>query len=240
MKKILFFAIITLLVFSCSNNQSELKLFNPKNLRTQHFLINPAKDTTLFGFRGGLFSIEKGSFDGEGLIDIEIKEAYSPSEIVYAGLTTESDDRLLESGGMIYFNARRKGKQVKLLKPVDISIPTNYVNKEMQLFKGEEKADGSINWKEPELLNSSMNKSPVDTGLFLFQAKCASCHQLYQDATGPQLSGIEERINDRRVLRTYIRNPAAMMAENTYFQCLKSKYASMMTGFPDLQTRILI
>ena len=179
MKKILFFAILTLLVFSCSNNQSELKLFNPKNLRTQHFLINPAKDTTLIGFRGGLFSIEKGSFDGEGLIDIEIKEAYSPSEIVYAGLTTESDGRLLESGGMVYFNAKQKGKQIQLLKPVDISIPTNYINKEMKLFKGEEKADGSINWQEPELLDSSMNKSPIDTGLFLFQAKCASCHQLF-------------------------------------------------------------
>jgi hypothetical protein len=92
MKKTFFFLALTgLIVLSCTNNSSDLKLFNSKNLRTQHFSINPKMDTTIFGLRGGIFSIEKESFEGEGPIDIEVKEAYSPAEIVYAGLTTESD-----------------------------------------------------------------------------------------------------------------------------------------------------
>ena len=237
MKKFFFIAITALVFFSCSNNRPDNRLFNPENLRVQHFIINPKTDTTLFGIRGGLFSIEKGSFEGDGNIDIEIKEAYSPSEIVYAGLTTESDGRLLESGGMIYFNAKRNGKMVSLLKSVGISIPTNYVNKEMKLFKGEEKADGSINWKHPEPIDSTINMSPIDTGKILFESKCVSCHNLFKDGTGPSLAFLEERVNDRAVLKAFIRNPSATMSENIYFQCQKAKYGSMMTSFANLSDR---
>ncbi|MEO6611194.1 MAG: cytochrome c [Chitinophagaceae bacterium] len=238
MKKLLLILLcLVFLFFSCSDNKSVPGLFNPKNLRTQHFKINPNTDTTLFGLRGGLFSIEKGSFSGNGPVEIEIKEAYSPAEIVYAGLTTESDGQLLESGGMVYFNAKRNGKQVKLIKPVSISIPTNYVNKEMKVFKGEEKADGTVNWTDPEPIDSSINISPIDTGKVLFEIKCASCHNLYKETTGPSLLFVEERINDRNVLRSFIRNPAQTMQENVYFQCQKAKYGSMMTAFPDLSDR---
>lgn len=233
-KLLLLLALPVLLVLSCSDNKSGSRLFNVQNLRTQYFSINPTIDTTLFGLRGGIFSIEKGSFEGESSIDIEIKEAYSPSEIVYAGLTTESDGRLLESGGMVYFNAKRNGKQAKLLKPVDISIPTHYVNDEMKLFKGEENSDGSVNWKDPEPLDSSINISPIDTAERLFMGKCASCHSIFKDGTGPALAGVEERLNDRTILRSFIQDPGAVMAENLYFQCQKLKFGSMMTGFPDL------
>jgi Cytochrome c len=236
MKKIFFFlALIGLIFLSCTNNSSYQKLFNTKNLRTQRFSIDPKADTTLFGLRGGIFSIKKGSFEGDGPIDIDIKEAYSPAEIVYAGLTTESNGRLLESGGMVYFNARRDNKQVKLLKSVSISIPTNYVSKEMKLFKGEEKSDETINWKDPEPLDSAINRSPVDTGKILFETKCASCHQLFKTVTGPVLAFVEDRINDRKVLKEFIRNPAAVMAKNSYFQCQKIQFGGiMMTAYPAL------
>ncbi len=236
-KSFILFFIIFIVFLSCSDNNPESKLFNPKNLRTQFFKINPARDTTIFGLRGGLFSIEKGSFEGTNPVEIEIKEAYSPSEIVYAGLTTESDGRLLESGGMVYFNAMQNGKQTKLLKSVGISIPTNYINKEMKLFKGEERPDGYINWKEPELLDSAINRSPIDTGKILFEGKCVSCHSLFKDKTGPLLAFVEERVNDRNTLRDFIRNPARSMQENIYFQCQKNKFGSMMTAFPDLSDR---
>jgi mono/diheme cytochrome c family protein len=238
MKKIFFFLALTgLIVLSCTNNNSDSKLFNSKNLRTQRFSINPKMDTTIFGLRGGIFSIEKESFEGEGPIDIEIKEAYSPAEIVYAGLTTESDGRLLESGGMVYFNAKRNNKQVKLLKSVGISVPTNYVNKEMKLFKGEEKLDRTINWKDPEPLDSAINKSPIDNGKVLFETKCISCHGLFKAVTGSALAFVEERVNDRNILRAFIKNPAAVMVENSYFQCKKNQYGSVMPAFPTLSNR---
>lgn len=237
MKKFLFSAMPVLIFFSCSNNKSDPKLFNSKNLRTQHFIINPNSDTIILGFRGGLFSIEKGSFEGDGPVDIEIKEAYSLREIVYGGLTTESDGHLLESGGMVYFNAKRNGKQAKLLKSVNISIPTNYINKDMQLFKGKKTADGNINWVDPEPLDFKTNPPSIDTGEVLFTTNCESCHQLFKDMTGPGLAGVEERVNDRSMLKAFIRNAVATIAENAYFQCQKNKYGSMHPLFPNLTDR---
>jgi hypothetical protein len=236
MKKIFFLlALIGLVILSCTNHNSDSKLFNSQNLRTQHFSIDPKTDTTLFGLRGGIFSIGKESFGGDGRIDIEIKEAYSPAVIVYAGLTTESNGRLLESGGMVYFNAKRNNKQVKLLKSVGISIPVNYVNKEMQLFKGEEKPDGTINWKDPEPLDSAINISPIDTGKVLFEAMCTSCHQLFRDVTGPALGFIEDRVNNRKILKEFIRNPIEVMAKNSYFACQRIQFGgNIMTAYPAL------
>src|SRR5260221_10194362 len=223
-----------LLALSCINNKGDKRIMNPQNLRSQYFKINPDIDTTLVGLRGGIFKIEKGSFDGKGILDIEIKEVYSPIEIAYAGLITESDGRLLESGGMIYFNAKRNGKQAKLLKSIDISIPTNYINKEMQLFKGKENADGNINWVEPKPLDFKSTPPAIDTGEVLFNTMCASCHQLFRDATGPALAGVEQRGNDRKVLKAFIRNPAAIISENNYFNCQKNKFGSMHPAFSNL------
>jgi len=237
MRKIfILFLVIISFFYSCSNKKNA-SVLNTSNLRAQYFKIDPETDTTIYGLRGGIFKIEKGSFDGTAPLEIEIKEVYSPIEMLYARLTTESDGRLLESGGMIYFNAKRKGSQLKLLKPINISIPTNYINKEMQLFKGEEKPDGTINWIDPEPLDTSINKPAIDTGKLLFDAKCANCHNLFTDLTGPKLAWVEERVNDRKTLRDFIRHPAAVMAENSYFLCQKYKFGSTMTGFRDLSDR---
>ena len=201
--------------------------------------MNPVSDTTLVGLRGGRFNIAGGSFAGSDPIDIEIKEVYSPIEILYAGLTTESGGRLLESGGMIYINASRNHELVELLKPIDVSIPADYVNEEMQLFKGEEKVDGSIDWVDPVMLDTNANRSSIDTGKGLFATYCASCHSMYTDLTGPALAGVEGRVNDRNILKAFIKNPAAVMAETPYFNCLKQQFGSVQPPFPDLTDRQL-
>src|SRR5690349_6090003 len=143
--RIFLLLLFSIALFSCSNQSKTKKIFNPNNLRSQYFSIDPSIENTLMGIRGGYFNIPAGSFDGDEPVNIEIKEAYNPAEFLYAGLTTESNGRLLQSGGMIYFNATRKGKKVRLLKEVNISIPTDYEADNMQLFKGEQKKDGTIN-----------------------------------------------------------------------------------------------
>jgi mono/diheme cytochrome c family protein len=222
---------------SCSGKNESLKVLNPKNLRTQHFVVNPNHDTTLFSLKGGIFKINNGSFEGEGPVDIEIKEAYTPLEILYAGLSTESGGRLLESGGMVFINAKRNGKQIGLRKSIDVSIPTNYVNKEMQLFKGEETQNGDIDWKDPQPLDPVMNRSAIDTGEILFKTSCAGCHSIFKESTGPAMGWLEERVNDRNILREFIRNPQAVMTENAYFNCQKYKYRSLMTAFSNFTDR---
>lgn len=67
-------------------------------------------------------------------------------------------------------------------------------------------------------------------------SKCASCHQVLKNATGPALVGFEERGPwvDRKKVYEWIKNPTAFMVKDKYTQELKKAYGSMMTRFPDL------
>jgi cytochrome c551/c552 len=73
-------------------------------------------------------------------------------------------------------------------------------------------------------------------GKTLFNSKCASCHQVLKDATGPALAGLEQRHKwaDHNELLKWVNNPSGYMATDPYTQGLKVKYISMMSGFPDL------
>jgi cytochrome c2 len=73
-------------------------------------------------------------------------------------------------------------------------------------------------------------------GKGLFQSKCASCHNIFKDMTGPALAGFEERglRTDRNKLYEWIKNPVSFMKKEPYVQALKKKYGSVMTAFPDI------
>jgi cytochrome c2 len=85
------------------------------------------------------------------------------------------------------------------------------------------------------------NKSPelssfAAKGKILFLAKCASCHALFKDMTGPGIIGFEQRgpWTERKNIYDWIRNPAAFIEKNEYAKELKAKYGVLMTAFPDL------
>lgn len=240
MKKLLLLVTITILIYSCFTH-SPKKVLNTGNIRLQNFKIDNSKDTFLVAARGGIFKISKESFDADGPVDIEIKEVYSPTEILYAGLTTESNGRLLESGGMFYINAKSNGKQLDLKKPVDVSIPANYINDDMQVFKGEEKADGTINWVDPQPINDSIIKTDsLASGKVLFQTNCASCHDIEKKSTGPALIGLENRTPNRAIIKEFIRNPTAAADKYRYYQCVFHEYSpTVMTAFPMLYEKEL-
>ena len=83
---------------------------------------------------------------------------------------------------------------------------------------------------------SAINVSAQD-GKAIFMSKCASCHNVFKDGTGPALGGLEDRHTwaDHKDLLKWIQNPGAYMAKDAYTQGLKAKFGSMMTGFPDLK-----
>jgi len=88
------------------------------------------------------------------------------------------------------------------------------------------------------------NQSPVFTlsdsgakGKTLFMSRCASCHALFKDMTGPGLVGFTEREpwTNRQNVYDWIRNPAAFMQKNEYARKLREAYNGMlMTAFPNL------
>lgn len=94
----------------------------------------------------------------------------------------------------------------------------------------------------PRIIDYSSNNSPAELsnsaakGKTLFMSKCASCHNLIKDMTGPALTGFLQRgpWSDRKNLYAWIRDPAGFMKKNEYTRELQAKYKITMTAFPGI------
>jgi mono/diheme cytochrome c family protein len=139
---------------------------------------------------------------------------------------------LLQSDGMIYINTK-DGGDVKLNKPIGISIPAGYTEN-MQLYKGEKKEDGSVNWINPLTLNKVLDTPKA--GKTLFMDLCAACHAINKDIVGPALAGVEKRVPDKKLLYAIIRNSNEVLKSgNPYFTKVWLKYNKIAKNvFPDL------
>lgn len=139
-----------------------------KYLPLQSFEINTDKDTVIETTDGIVIAIPANSFldangkTATGTIDLEVKEAIHSDEIMKAGLSTRSDGKLLETGGMFYVNARQNNASLKIdpKNALYAEIPTNEVKPGMQLFQGKRMADGTINWVNPKPIQKDL--IPVD------------------------------------------------------------------------------
>lgn len=134
------------------------KAFTTDNLNMQTFTLDAGKDNTIKGEKGTELTIPKNTFtDAQGNlvtgnITVQLKEALSISDIVTGGLTTTSNGEILSSGGMLYVNAKQGDNDVFIgkSKSIGVSVPTDNFVPEMQIFTGNEDADGNINWIEPK------------------------------------------------------------------------------------------
>lgn len=218
-------------LLSCSN-QKTASVLNTDVLPTQTFRINTARDTVVKTAGGALLKIDKGSLTGNE-VELQVKEAYSFEEIVKAGLTTQSNGQALSSGGMIYLKA--VDRNVAILKPLKVSLPTKSFDAGMNVYKGEAN-DGEINWADPEPLADSLPLH-IKTGKAIFTTQCATCHALDKVLTGPALRGTEHRgpWNERQNLFAFTRNAGAFIPLTNYTECLAAEFSGqIMPGFPQL------
>jgi len=223
------------LLVSCGkSNAVKQSILTSANLKSLFITLNADSNYVLRTPKGTILKIAKNSFDvGKNVpVKLEIKEAYTIQDILLAGLSTESNGKLLKSGGMIYVNATANGDEIKLLKPMSISIPGEFYDDSMQLFKGELKNDSSINWVDPQPLDSSAIAKQLARGKALFKANCASCHKLEKDFTGPALKGWRNRVPGGDWIYKYIANPYSMQQTDPYARALLRKWNSQMTAFP--------
>jgi mono/diheme cytochrome c family protein len=216
-------------------------VLKPSNIPSQFFTIDNTKDEVIRTSHASVLKFKKGTFKTDKPIIIEIKEVFTPAEILRSGLTTLSNDKPLKSAGMLYFNATVEGENIEPAIPVDAFVATRDRDKNMQLFKGELQTDSTVNWLAPQPITDTSRPKDFEerlaTGRTLFNSKCASCHQVFKAGTGPALRGVQYRgpWKDPRNLLKWINNPPAFMATDSYTQKLKSQYGSMMTGFADLK-----
>lgn len=180
-KGILYFVAASLIcaLQSCSgstNGHEELsaaeqlsEFYSPDNIKDQSFLIDPQKDTVVKGVHGTELRIPKNTFvdlTGNPVsepVEVKLKEALSPVAIVQANLTTTSNGKQLQTGGMIHVDARSDDWPVKIAadKSIGVSIPEKEKLDGMQFFQGVETENG-INWVNPtplfaEIPSNEMN-----------------------------------------------------------------------------------
>ena len=93
-------------------------------------------------------------------VKIDVKECSRTSDIVLADLATTSDNKLLETGGMLLIEATSENKKLTLKDNTSIKVmfPVNDNNKDMKIFNGSRGPKGDVVWKlakQPENLNKT-------------------------------------------------------------------------------------
>jgi OmpA family len=107
--------------------------------------VNPAEPFTIYGKKGSRLEIPQDAFvvkvskgKPKAPISFELREAYTFGDMILQGLTTTSDSNLLQTGGMIYINAKDADgqdlelspeKQIAWTFPSQNALPTG-----MQIF----------------------------------------------------------------------------------------------------------
>lgn len=116
--------------------------------------VNTEKDFKVTCREGTILTIPAKSFVdvktgklARGKINLEVIEYYKLSDMLLGNLTTKSDDKQLETGGMLCLEANKRGTRLKLKPGRKIQMIFNNKGKtNMQLFSGEENDEG-VNWK---------------------------------------------------------------------------------------------
>jgi cytochrome c2 len=189
MKYIISSLIVCFVILFACNSSKQASLFSTDNLETEQFIVNTERDTVLQTSKGAFLKIPKGalvSADGKP-VKLDIKEAYSMSDIIKAGLTTTSNGEPLSSGGMIYINAA-DGQEVTIKEGIQVALPSNNLSDSMKLYKGETTDDGKINWVEPKDLPENKQIAAVNRGKQLYLQSCTSCHAIETKVVGPPLA----------------------------------------------------
>jgi len=88
---------------------------------------------------------------------------------------------------------------------------------------------------EPKTI-AATDLAPTETGKKLFYAKCASCHMVNKDMTGPALKGVEDRWPDKEKLFAFIRNSEEVIRSDKYARELWLEWnQTAMLPHPDLK-----
>jgi len=151
--KLIIIGIILFNLFSCQSDNPKEKIEFP----VKEFTIKANQDTTLFGKQGTRIFIGSKTFQyssgklATDSIKIQLKEFYKKSDIVLAELSTESNGKLLETGGMLNIKAvaNEEELEIRSSKRIVVHFPKpKYKFRKMDLFYPDDNStDTSVtNW----------------------------------------------------------------------------------------------
>lgn len=151
----------------------------------QSFTVNAEVASQLIGSKGTKIHIPENAFVNaggspvSGNVTVEILEVMDQSSMIWYGLPTMSNGRILESGGELMVKAFANGQELGLANGVelDIEMPSDNNKPEMTLYYGAETKTqiGDVNW----LLGDSLgydDSISYDTIVY-----CDTVYYTYQD-----------------------------------------------------------
>ncbi|TAE90505.1 MAG: hypothetical protein EAY81_00725 [Bacteroidetes bacterium] len=176
------FILFTILLSQCTNKPVPNTVkFSPTDpfiktiVANQVYNIDGKQDNIVEGENGTLLICPKGCFknaNGDVVltdVKIELAEALKREDMLLSNLTTTSDGKQLETGGMIYFNATANGEQLTIDEdnPVRIEIPTTKKKPEMMVYEGIRDSNGNMNWVNPTELDHALVTVDINSLDFL-------------------------------------------------------------------------
>ncbi len=193
MKNIVLLFFFSILITSCNqdkkqppskgskSNVSKLTKddpFSKSMIESEFFNISTKKDTIIEGKNGTIIQIPKGAFKDakgniiSGNVKIELAEPETLDDFLLSGISSQSGDKLLNSKGTFFINAKQNGKQLFLDEnnPIYIEKPIKG-NKEgeLRVFNGEKGEDGQMEWIESTKIEKFL--IPIDLELLDFLPK---------------------------------------------------------------------
>ncbi|MES2727556.1 MAG: hypothetical protein V4643_10675 [Bacteroidota bacterium] len=203
--KNLIIAVILFISFGCNEPSktptNEIKnILNADNLPLQTFEINTSSDTIIKGKGGTLITIPKNSFADKngnpvnGNIMFELKEVLTPLDMVLGNFTTTSDGNILQTGGMIYTNAKTNNENIFLAnnKTLTVHVPTKNRRDSMLIFSGETNPKTQIiNWVKPEDIIENIPSSRIKENIVVIQPLIAPVKPIKVDKVNDRLLSIK-------------------------------------------------
>jgi len=139
--------------------------------KQKNFTIDPnnlgsieGKEGTHLDFSTALFAYEDGTPVTEPFT-LSLEEYYQKAAMIKANLSTTSDGRQLETGGMINLRASNARGPIRLAEgsSYTIGFPKNGTNKnDFKLFYGEWRDDDLVNWKLADTYESEGEDAVLD------------------------------------------------------------------------------
>jgi len=127
------------------------------NLPSQKFKVGLDSTSFVVCKKGLVLCIQPESFVDEngnpvkGQVDLEVKEVVTMQDFFDSGISTMSDDKILQTAGSYFFEATQNGKPLKINSKgggVFAAIPALQKDPDMRLFVGVPTSElATVNWK---------------------------------------------------------------------------------------------
>lgn len=179
---------ITITTFNLKNSNDLVKQICPEY--KQVYTVNPLQKTVVTSKNGMRIEIPENAFqtlDGKDIltneVEIELEEYHRPMDFVLNNLSTVSNGKILESGGMFKINAKSKNQELTLKKgkTIEVEMPSKNIQNNMSVFTGTRTTQGVVEWQIQEEKFKLKNKDikPIECTIILDEKELK---KMYQDS----------------------------------------------------------